>query len=427
MRRRISLLVAASTSAVVLAFVIPLALLVRTVAEDRAFAAAVQDAQQVSTFLIAEPDPATVTTFVQLVDERSPREVGVLLPDGTRVGSGVPADDDPDLVAATGGRAGVATDDTGRLLLRPVVTAAGTAVVVAAVPFADLRAGVLPAWLTLAALGLGLLGLSVLAADRVGRWASRPVTDLAAVAGRLREGDLTARVAPGGPAEVDALGRSVNRLADRVVDLLRLEREQVADLSHRLRTPVTALRLDVDLVQDRDVADKLRGHVDHLVRTVDQLIAQARRGVQDELVRRCDASAVVAERVAFWSALAEDQERDLRVELPDRPAWVAADPDDLADAVDAVLDNVFAHTPDGSPFAVRVGTDGRGARVVVTDAGPGPGDPGAVARGRSGAGSSGLGLDIARRVAEGSGGRLELTAGDRGGTQVVLVLGPPRA
>ncbi len=299
MRRRISLLVAASTSAVVLAFVVPLALLVRTVAEDRAVSAAVQDVQQVSTFLVAEPDPATVAAFVQLVDERSPRRVGALMPDGSRIGSGLPDPGDPDLVAASAGRAVDTTDDLGRLLLSPVVTGDGTAVVAASVPYADLRAGVVPAWLTLGALGLGLLGLAVLAADRVGRWAGRPVTDLAEVAGRLRDGDLSARAARGGPAEVDALGRAMNRLADRVVDLLRLEREQVADLSHRLRTPVTALRLDVDLVRDAEVADKLRGHVDHLVRTVDQLIAQARRGVQDELVRRCDATAVVAERVRF--------------------------------------------------------------------------------------------------------------------------------
>ncbi|WP_380164341.1 ATP-binding protein [Jannaschia sp. R86511] len=113
--------------------------------------------------------------------------------------------------------------------------------------------------------------------------------------------------------------------------------------------------------------------------------------------------------------------------LPDGPAWVAADAADLADAVDALLDNVFAHTPDGSPFAVAVEADGRGYRVVVTDRGPGPGGPEAVERGRSGAGSSGLGLDIARRVSEGSGGRLDLTADALGGTRAVLVLGPPRA
>jgi signal transduction histidine kinase len=92
--------------------------------------------------------------------------------------------------------------------------------------------------------------------------------------------------------------------------------------------------------------------------------------------------------------------------------------------VDALLGNVFAHTPEGTAFGVAVRPRaGGGAEVTVSDAGPGTRTP-AVERGQSGAGSTGLGLDIARRTAESSGGRLRIeTSAD--GTRVVLDLGPP--
>jgi len=98
--------------------------------------------------------------------------------------------------------------------------------------------------------------------------------------------------------------------------------------------------------------------------------------------------------------------------------------DDLAAALDALLGNVFAHTPDGTGMSVDVrARDGGGALVRVADAGPGL-DAASIERGRSGGGSTGLGLDIARRTAEASGGGMQV-ASSRYGTAVVLELGPP--
>ena len=426
MRRRIAWLVAATTSAVVLAFVIPLGLLVKTLAEDRALTAAGQDVQQVANALVAGgADPAAIEQIVTFVDDGSPRTVGVRLPDGTRVGNAVPPDGTAALAAALGGEGSTEVSDVGALVLLPVAVTDGNAVVASAVPPGELRAGVVQAWVTLAGLALGMLVLAVVVADRLGRWVSTPVTDVAATARRLRDGDLSARVDPDGPPEVEALGRSLNRLADRVVELLALEREQAADLSHRLRTPVTALRLDVDQIDDPQVAERLRGHVDNLVRTVDQVVADARRPVRADLESRCDAAQVVRERVDFWSALAQDQERPVGGRLDPGPVPVAVDAADLADALDALLDNVFAHTPDGTAFAVDLAArPGGGARVEVSDAGPGLPEGDVAERGRSGAGSSGLGTDIARRVAVASGGSVELGRSAAGGASVVLLLGP---
>jgi signal transduction histidine kinase len=104
------------------------------------------------------------------------------------------------------------------------------------------------------------------------------------------------------------------------------------------------------------------------------------------------------------------------------PVRLAAD--DLSAAIDALLGNVFAHTPEGVAVDVRATGDGQGVRIEVADRGPGL-PPEAADRGHSGGGSTGLGLDIARRTAEAAGGRLELHGRPAGGTSVTMHLGPP--
>ena len=137
-----------------------------------------------------------------------------------------------------------------------------------------------------------------------------------------------------------------------------------------------------------------------------------------------DAAAVVRERVAFWSALAEEQERPVGGAVPDRPVPVPVGADELAAAVDALLGNVFAHTPVGAGFTVGVTAEPVPV-LVVEDTGPGIADPALLDRGRSGGSSTGLGLDIVRRTAEAAGGRLDLAAARPSGLRAVVWLGPP--
>ena len=81
---------------------------------------------------------------------------------------------------------------------------------------------------------------------------------------------------PSGPAEIVSVGAVLNGLGERVAGLLADERELVADLSHRMRTPITALRLDVDLLADPAERDQVAAHVDGLVAAVDTVIHAAR-------------------------------------------------------------------------------------------------------------------------------------------------------
>ena len=111
--------------------------------------------------------------------------------------------------------------------------------------------------------------------------------------------------------------------------------------------------------------------------------------------------------------------------IRDRPVPVRASPEDVAAALDALLENVFAHTPDGAALRVTVVADPEGGgTVTVEDAGPGlPTE--SARRGVSAGGSTGLGLDIARRTAESSGGSMRTGTGLLGGALVELDLGAP--
>ena len=420
MRRRVVLLVAATSSAIVLAFVVPLALLLRGVAEDRAVTAATQEAQGLAVLAAAVTDPAEVARLVALVDERSPRLTTVVLPDGSVIGE--PVGGDSGIERARAGEAFTVLTQDRAAVYAPAVTVTGTAVVRSVVTADDLHAGVTRAVMTVAVLAALLLVFAVLAADRMALWIARPVRELALAADALRGGHLATRAPEEGPPEVAASAVALNRLAARISELLAAERDSVANLSHRLRTPMTALRLDAESLISPS-SDRVRHHVAALERTIDEIVRDARRPSRSTLGASCDATSVVAGRVAFWSPLAEDQGRRFDVDVPASGVDVALAADDLADVVDVLVDNVFAHTPEGTAFRVRLVVGDATADLTVADDGPGlpPDDP--ARRGRSSAGSTGLGLDIARSAGTASGGGLVLGRSPSGGAEVTVRLG----
>ncbi len=428
MRRRLSFLVAATTSAVVLAFLVPLALLLRTLAEDRAVAAATSQTQTLLAVAGAVPQGAELRPVVSgLVGTQRAGTTSLFLPSGEVLG---PAVQDPFVQQARRGTASFNRplgSDVVVYASAPAGPGAGNGLMVARTQVSErqLHDGVARATVIIGVLALLLLVAAVFAADRMARRVSAPIRDLAEAADAMREGSLSIRVTEEGTPEVVALAGALNRLAGRVEELLAAERDAVANLSHRLRTPVTALRLDTEGIPDQDVAERVREHVTQLERTIDAIVNDARRPTRSRVSTSCDVGAVVAERVEFWSALADDQGRSLRLALPERPLRARLDASELADVVDVLIDNVFAHTDEGVPLEVWLVPRADGAVVLTVEDG-GPGLPGAdvVARGKSGAGSTGLGLDIVRRAALASGGSLELGRSRLGGALVRLVLGP---
>jgi signal transduction histidine kinase len=276
----------------------------------------------------------------------------------------------------------------------------------------------------LALVAVVLLVVAVVATDRLALSVTRPAADLARTSRALAGGDTHARAEVTGPPEIVDVAEALNLLADRIDELRVAERERVADLSHRLRTPLTALRLDAE---GHGAADLLED-VDRLEAEVSEIIRAARRPLHEEMIVRSDVAEVVEERAAFWGALADDDGRtwDCRIE-PAGPHPVRAARDDLAATVDVLLGNVFAHTPDGTPYALSVEADEGQVALSVEDGGPGIIDAHApLDRGASSGGSTGLGLDIAASSARAAGGELRIARSSRlGGARVVLVL--PRA
>jgi signal transduction histidine kinase len=424
-RRRITLLVAAVLAAVILALLVSLALLLRTLAEDRAVAAVTAQSQTLLAVARTASGNADIERRVSTLVGARPAAVFTLyLSNGTTVG---PRVDDPGVDQARRQTRSWTRRGNPTVVYTVAVPGDGNQPVVRAeIGEAQLHQGVPRAVGIVAVLGLLLFVVAVAIADLMARRITRSLHALAVAADRMREGSLEGAVPEDGPKEVAAVTAALNRLGARVRQLVASERDAVADLSHRLRTPVTALRLDTEFVDDPDVAERLRGHVSQLERTVDAIVHDARRPSRsgEMAAASSDVGKVVGERVSFWSALAEDQGRPLRLALPDRPLRARLSANDLADVVDVLIDNVFAHTEEGTPVEIWAVPRADGAVVLtVEDAGPGLPSVDIINRGRSNAGSTGLGLDIVRRAALASGGSLELGRSRLGGALVRLVLG----
>jgi signal transduction histidine kinase len=416
---------AATTLTVALAFLVPLAMIVRTLARDRALSSAELQAQSLAPVLAVTTDPIALEVAVKATRAGAHGRLTIFLPDGRLIGAPAPAQSRSAVELARRGRAFSTPAKDGVEVLVPVVLARGPAVVVRVfVPHAVLTRGVKAAWALEAALGAILVLMAVFMADRMARSVVRPVRAMAGAARRLGDGDLSVRVEPEGPPEVAQVASAFNLLGRRVGELLATERELVADLSHRLRTPMTALRLDAEGIADPGDARRITEGLDELERAVDAMIRQARRPVRDGLRARSDAGEVARSRVAFWAPLAEDQGRRWSIEVATGRHPVPVLRDDLEAALDALLNNVFAHTGEHTPFRVAVSpAPGGGTRLAVEDAGPGLCQE-LVARGVSGAGSTGLGLDIARRTAEAGGGGLRVGKAPSGGALVELAFPP---
>ena len=432
MRRTLALVSAAVTSMVAIAFLIPLAVIVRDVARDRAFTSAQLSAAAIEPVLAVTTSRAALARAVastqagqagQLALYLAGPRAGDRLRGGTLVGGPQHATDAELSQAVTGGESFIAPVPGGYVVLQPVaLDASRIAVTEVYVPAAEVSRGVFASWAVMTAVAVALIGVSVLVADRLATRITGPARELAKAAAALGNGDLAARSTPAGPPELVAAGDAFNAMAERLTRLITAERVMAADLPHRLRTPLTALRMNAAGLGPGRAADETRLAVSRLEQEIDLIIRAARRPAPDE-PPGCDAAEVLSERMAFWSALAEDQRRACRLTGADRPARVPVPRSDLAAATDALIGNVFQHTAEGTGFAVTLHSGDGVVLIFFADAGRGIGDPdSALRRGSSGAGSTGLGLDIARRVAESTGGGLKIDRSALGGAQVQLWL-----
>jgi two-component system sensor histidine kinase MprB len=257
-----------------------------------------------------------------------------------------------------------------------------------------------------------------------------PVTELTEAAEHIEAtGDLGRRVDAGGDDEVGRMAARFNAMLARLQASQGQQRQLVADASHELRTPVTSLRTNVEVLRDAPAMDDADRHAllddvveqaEELGNLVADLIALARDGEAPPATEDVRLDELVAEAVVRARRHAPAVSFTLRTE----PCLVSAAPDRIGRAVNNLLDNAAQHAD-----RVEVTVSAEGV-VAVRDHGPGvpPEDVplvfdrfyrGATARGRSG---SGLGLAIVRQVAESHGGSVRVESPEGGGARFVLSL-----
>ena len=383
---------------VAIAFLIPLAVIVRDVARDRAFTSAQLTGAAIEPVLSITTDRATLERAIVSTPAGAAGQLAVYLTaapaaagDGGAPGSsgGAPASQAGTFVggpqrasaadlrmATTAARSFIAPVPGGYAVLQPVALGGGRlAVTEVYVPAAEVSRGVAASWAVMTAVALALIAVSVVVADRLASRVTRPARELALAAALLGDGDLSARSTARGPAELAAAGHAFNVMAERLSGLITAERVMSADLPHRLRTPLTALRMNAAALGPGPAADDTRTAIDRLEQQVDLIIRAARRPGPDEPAG-CDAARVLADRFEFWSALAEDQRRPCHLTGADLPVPVPVPRSDLAAAADALIGNIFKHTAEGTGFAVTLHRGEDMVLVLVADAGPGIADTG---------------------------------------------------
>ena len=311
---------------------------------------------------------------------------------------------------------------------RLVETVLGTVILVR--PTAPLDREIAAIWVLFGTICVVAMIGAALLAFGLARWVSRPLKGLDAAARRLADGDLEIRAkVESGPPELRRLGTTFNTMAGRLEALVHGNRAVIADVSHQLRTPLAALRLRLDLLADDtdpETGHELAGALDELARLsrlVDGLLTVARAENVVPVPMTVDVAEVAGERVVAWHPVADDRSIVL-VTSPAKPvlAWIGEG------HLDQILDNVIANALDalGPGHVVRLTATATatGARITVSDNGPGMS---AEDRERaflrfttSSPNGTGLGLAIVHRLAISNGGTAHLDQTPGGGLTVTL-------
>lgn len=282
-------------------------------------------------------------------------------------------------------------------------------VVRAATPHREVLLRTLLAWLAMAGLAVIAVLMSWLVATAFARWLTRPLDELSRAAQRLGDGDFSVRPARAGLPEIDSVATAMGSTAERLGELLARERAFSANASHQLRTPLAGLRLQLELALDdgEDVDEALRASLeaaDRLERTIDDLLLLARAG--GRVTAPADLPDLLGELQEGCSGLLAAQGRRLEVDSSavQRPnASVAT----LRQVLTVLLDNATTHGGGTVTVISRDADDEVALDVCDEGRGISPGRDPFAQRGESS--GHGIGLALARGLAESAGGRLRLT------------------
>jgi two-component system OmpR family sensor kinase len=408
----------------------------------------VQREADTAALLLSAGDAPSRQALVRLAEAygaETPGRLDALLADGTSPLREPVALDDPAFRAALAGQDSVswgpaaALGEDGLVLAVPAKDSAGrvAGAIRVSYPSAPLAARQLQIWGFRAVLAVAVLIVAAFLGAFFARRLIRPFRELTQMAGRLRDGDLAARAEESGPVETRTLARTLNNAAETIDTLVSAQRSFIADASHQLRTPLTALRLSLDNIADgtgdpetREDVDLATAEVVRMSRLVDGLLTLAKAEASVGAAEPVKIADVVAERLDAWRAVAAERGVELRQEHGDAGLLVLAGPGHLEQVLDNVLSNALEVSPHGG--AVTVSThrgDGHGV-VEVADEGPGMTEAERHrafdrfwrGQARTGPSGSGLGLAIVKQLVTDDGGSVGLDTAASGGLCVRIGL-----
>jgi signal transduction histidine kinase len=286
--------------------------------------------------------------------------------------------------------------------------------------------------LLLTLFGLAIAGLLLYPLSRN---ITRPLDQLTHAAQRFGSGDLTARSGVDRQDEVGKLARTFDEMAARIEAARRAERELLANVSHELRTPLARLQVALELLDARDEASQrrvqsIREEVEDLDRLIGDVLTASRLELASLPLHRRELSLPQMAAKARERALSLDPRRTVQVDVP-AGLQLEADEALIARVLDNLIDNARKYDPSGKPIRVEARREGGEVVLAVQDEGPGipvdelekvfePFFRGGNARSETE--GFGLGLALARRVAEAHGGTIRALNPPGGGARLEVRL-----
>jgi signal transduction histidine kinase len=261
------------------------------------------------------------------------------------------------------------------------------------------------------------------AAALMARRVARPLYDLTAAASVVAQGGVAPHVAEKGPDDVRNAAIAFNQMTEKVSRTMESQRHLLSAVGHDLRTPITAMRINLEFVEEEELREGLQQNLDELQDLTEQVLAAA-RGASGESKRSVDLSALVESICADLDDLGEPVTWQSHA-----PAPVSCRPNEIRRAVRNLVENAVAY---GSKADVQIANNSDGYDIVIEDEGPGIPEDERIrvfepfvrleSSRNAATGGTGLGLTLAKAIAEGHGGAIVLENRDQGGLRARMHL-----
>ncbi len=262
------------------------------------------------------------------------------------------------------------------------------------------------------------------AAAYFARRVTRPLSELARAASAVAKGGSAPRLHESGPQDVRDAARAFNAMTDEVSRTLESQRQLLSAVGHDLRTPITAMRINLEFVDDAELRERLQRNLDELQELTEAVLSAA-RGTGGEIKRNVDLSALLESICADLDDLGEP----VSCNIMEEPSPLVCRPNEIRRAVRNLVENAVAY---GHKARVQLAKEDGSYEIVVEDEGPGipEADQSRVfepfvrleSSRNEETGGSGLGLTLVKAIAEGHGGRVTLENRPEGGLRARLRL-----